>query len=145
MVWNFLNVQLYNSISEFSFKTLDNVVFRVPHRQKNLKRRFKIEQSRYELNTIFNLKFGNEFDFLRTIVWYAFYEHLIKEKTFIYYSDGSSAYYFLVHHGRVLFSAASGVLRKKWEVCCFNFFLSLGVFGSIFSNTMTQNAANIVE
>lgn len=55
-------------IIRFSFKTLANVVFRVPHRQKNLKRRFKNEQSRYELNTIFNLKFGNEFDFLRTSV-----------------------------------------------------------------------------
>lgn len=90
--------------------------------KKNLKRRLKIEQSRYELNTIFNLKMGNEFDFLRTSVWYDFYEHFIKEKTFIYYSDCSSAYYCLVYHERVLFSTASGVLREKWEVCCFNFF-----------------------
>lgn len=103
------------SISEFSIKTC----FRIPHRQKNLKRRLK---SRYELNTIFNLKMGNEFDFLRTSVWYDFYEHFIKEKTFIYYSDCSSAYYCLVYHECVLFSTASGVLREKWEVCCFNFF-----------------------
>lgn len=74
-------------------------------------------------------------------VWYALYENCIKEKTFIYYSDGSSAYHRLVHHARVLFSTANGVQRKDGTVCGFVSFVWR--FGSIISDTMTQNAANI--